>query len=360
MKTNAARNEKDLKALARDLTKEHFGGFLTIAIMLFSILVISLLPGLFNVGFLFITIPFFLLPAVFAALMKSRGVPARDAPNYRETFQMFGAYYLNPWRGVFRAFRLMVLCALIWIVVSMASGVIYLGLSSSIDPAFATAYDVFQNKAETVSNSGELMEIMMEFASSPEAASFEKFTLGFSSGVVGYFFVHQVSLASFVAELHFLFDGKAQYLDNRIFYGAFRNIRPQFTGVYWRYFYFMPILYVVGFVGSYLLGSHFIENAYVLPMVGFAGAGFLFLFALPYYWNLLMVLGLYFEIPVSEIIIGQGHSAIEQMANTPGVPKQVLDQTKETVRILEEVLTAKKEALKETPKTDKKDEGSAK
>jgi hypothetical protein len=118
----------------------------------------------------------------------------------------------------------------------------------------------------------------------------------------------------------------------------------------------MPILYVIGFVGAYLIGSIYIPNPALLPLLGYVGAGVLFIFALPYYWNLLIALGLYFEIPASENIIWQGKKAIEQMLYTPGVPKEVADQTKDTVATLEEIL-AKKKAQENEPPKDKKENG---
>ncbi|MBP5091706.1 MAG: hypothetical protein J6328_04035 [Bacilli bacterium] len=78
------------------------------------------------------------------------------------------------------------------------------------------------------------------------------------------------------------------------------------------------------------------------------------LFALPYYWNLLMVLGLMFEIPASELIISQGKSTIEIMAHTPGLPPSVLEETKKTVGVLEEILLKKKEEANKKENTESK------
>ena len=197
---------------------------------------------------------------------------------------------------------------------------------------------------------------MMDFVASPEALNFERFTLGVASGLSGYYFIHSIGVSSLTAQFHFLFDLRAQYLDNRIFFQTYRSLRSTIAPKYWKYVFFMPILYVIGFVGAYLIGSIYIPNPALLPLVGYAGAGVLFIFALPYYWNLLIALGLYFEIPASENIIWQGKKAIEQMLYTPGVPKEVADQTKDTVATLEEIL-AKKKAQENEPPKDKKENG---
>ena len=356
MKTNDAKKEKELKTLAKDLTKDKYFRNLSITIMLFSILVISLLPAFFSMGFLLFTVPFLLLPSIFAAQMKMRGAALREEPDYKETLSIFTAYFVAPWRGVYRAFRTILFTALLWSLFSTVSGVVYLGLSTSIDPAFAAAYDVFQAKAESAANSTELMEFMMDFVASPEALNFERFTLGVASGLSGYYFIHSIGISSLTAQFHFLFDLRAQYLDNRIFFQTYRSLRSTIAPKYWKYVFFMPILYVIGFVGAYLIGSIYIPNPALLPLVGYAGAGMFFIFALPYYWNLLIALGLYFEIPASENIIWQGKKAIEQMLYTPGVPKEVAEQTKDTVATLEEIL-AKKKAQENEPPKDKKENG---
>ena len=150
MKTNDAKKEKELKTLAKDLTKDKYFRNLSITIMLFSILVISLLPAFFSMGFLLFTVPFLLLPSIFAAQMKMRGAALREEPDYKETLSIFTAYFVAPWRGVYRAFRTILFTALLWSLLSTVSGVVYLGLSTSIDPAFAAAYDVSPAAAGTV------------------------------------------------------------------------------------------------------------------------------------------------------------------------------------------------------------------
>ncbi|MBP5091705.1 MAG: hypothetical protein J6328_04030 [Bacilli bacterium] len=212
MKTNAAKTEKEFRKLAFDLTKAKYGETISISVVLFSALVISLLPGLYSISFLLFSVPLLFLPAVFAAEMKMRGAVKRDRPDYRETISMFGGYFFAPWRGVFRAMRTILITALIWAVASSISGVLYLGMASNFDKPFIAAYEAFQAAAEGASDYGELNEMMYEFVTSPEAANFEKTVLGFSSGIAGYYFLHSLGVSSLVAQLHFLFDGKPSSL----------------------------------------------------------------------------------------------------------------------------------------------------
>ncbi len=359
MKTNAANQEKELRATAWRLTKATYGRAFPVAIMLFSVLVLALLPGLYSVGFLFLSIPLLLLPAVFTAQMKMKGVSKREAPDYKETFGMFISYFVAPWRGVYRAIKTLLIAALIWVVASSISGVLYLSLASNFDPEFVAAYDAFQMEAQNAASYYEVMEMMSEFVYSPVAASFEKATMGFGAGLAGYYFLHSIGVSSIVAEFHFLFDGKAQFLDNRIFYSTYRSIRPTLAATYWKYFFFMPILYVVGFVSSFLIGASYVENPAVLPIIGFAGAGVLMMFAIPYFYNLMSSLIILYEIPASEIIVGQGKATIETMSHTPDFPKEVLEQTKTTVGVLEETLAAKKNADEAKRKEETKKDGSS-
>jgi hypothetical protein len=301
---------------------------------------------------LYLSVPFVLIPFLFAFQMTAFYLRKNDFVTNREFFAYFRAYFKTPFAGCYRVLRNFLL-ALLWsLAVGVVVGVVYYAVASSIDASFTAAV----NDVSALFVNGSLSDVEDYLAASAPLALCEN-VVSLAELFAGFYaFTHYLSSYGVNPYLRSAIVGASPRVSNLIYAGGLKTVGPRFWKDYYSALWLGIILFVLGFASGVGVGLLFIEEDSLLWGVSGILGSLIFLFAyLPYYFSVMGLLADKYRNGFADYSIKMAQRTLQELQQSQKLSEEEAESLRKSIDSAEKSLSGDDKPSESEPSDDSKD-----
>ncbi|MCH3909909.1 MAG: hypothetical protein LKF75_03635 [Bacilli bacterium] len=273
--------KKSIKDIAWGRYKKEWKKILPTSFNFFMVMAIVLAVGYFFPATLYITIPFVLVPFLFAYEMSSSYIK-KGSPMNNQTFSRFYmSYYAPNFFGCYRIVYHFFLSLLWGLLASFIVACVYYLIAMNVSDSFVTAINYVMEQIEAGGNINNLSQYL---SSNTAFLYYSNTVTAVQFGVGFYFFMHYMSYYGLSPYIHMIVVGDNVRAANAIMVGGIRLVKKDFWKDYYSALWPLLVLMIVGFLGGGALAMLWSGSVYDWLLIGFAGAGIFLTPFIPYYF----------------------------------------------------------------------------
>lgn len=321
---------------------------LSLPLSFFALITVGLLALSFYAPLtLILTIPFIIIPCFFSISAINSIAPNKNTREGIGFFIMFRAYFTQLFRGGYRVIIGLLKTLLVFIV---SSAVLSAILSATVLSKDA-GYIAFMEQVKSITDTNELTNALNNFINTNKTFNFIlMITNSVSFFFATYMFLHHFAVNSIKYNYNFVSKMPLPMQDlNLIFKLVLKNNRRDFYKQYYKSFWFLGLIYMLGFAGGVVISYFFIPGVDMVQMciIGlFLAFVFLLLF-IPYFLNTSQLIFNNYRSSFVDTLIDLSKQSLEQMKKMQAISD---DKEKEVLQIIE----AQKEEQSEEKDKDSK------
>lgn len=283
------KKELSISKLAWQRVKKTFTRKMSVISIFVCIFIATLMLGFFLPGSLFLTVPFLLIPFFFCLLAINTVFETNVKQDETGFFMLFKAYYSPQFYGCFKilkAFLLALLGSYVCLTVGEFVGINYL---TSHDPEFVKTLESLIFSNESIMDAAErASEALLANPGFLEVMEISGYVGG---GVALAIFLHVISYEGVKYYFNLLCKVPILARDlNLISSRTIRGCKKEYKKDYFKSFWFVSLLTLVGYALGALLGIALNLNSNQVFVVGLFGAFIFVLPFIPYYLDATMIL----------------------------------------------------------------------
>lgn len=322
---------------------------LSLPLSFFALITVGILALGFYVPLtLVLTVPFIIIPFFFSVSAINSIASNNNAHEGIGFFIMFRAYFTQLFRGGYRVIMGLLKTLLVFLISSVVlSGILSVTVLSK-DPG----YIAFMEQVKTITDNNELTNALNNFINTNETFNtILIITNGVSFFLASYMFLHHFAVNSIKYNYNFAAKMPLPMQDlNLIFKLVLKKNRRDFYKQYYKSFWFLGLIFILGFAGGTVISYFFIPNVDMVQMcvIGLFTSFILLLLFIPYFLSTSELIFNNYKSAFVDTLIDLSKQSLEQMKKMQAISE---DKEKEVLQIIE----AQKEEQSEEKDKDPKE-----
>lgn len=258
------------------------------AILLVTIIICFAL-ALFFPESLLLSVPFLVIPSIFAYMSINSAIDSELVSPTRAYFLLFKSYFSNHFRGSFRVIWSYLKSLLIFIAITIVVSIVGVTIIYSVDKEFVRQFISLSSSLSTNEGLNELQELMFN---NRNFSMLIKLTTYLAEGAGFIVFLHFVLSESEKCYFNLLGTAPVFARDLNIIFKAFiKKNRKQYAKDHFKGTWFLLLLLILGFSSGILLGEFVIKQSQSVNVVfGYFMSLVFILPFIPYYFDFTLIL----------------------------------------------------------------------
>lgn len=325
----------DKTSIVKESFKEAKSRFVILSLPLsfYALITVGILAlGFFVPLTLIFTIPFIIIPCFFSVSAINSIAPNKNTHEGIGFFIMFRAYFSQLFRGGYRV----IFGLLKALLVFLASSAILSAILSATVLSKDAGYLAFMEQIKSITDTNELTNALNNFINSNKTFNIILIITNSVSFFLGsYMFLHHFAVNSIKYNYNFVAKMPLPMQDlNLIFKLVLKKNRKEFYKQYYKAFWFLGLIFALGFAGGVLIPYFFIPNVDMVQLcvIGLFASFILLLFFIPYFLNASQLIFNNYKTAFVDTLIDLSKQSLEEMKKMQAISE---DKEKEVLKIIE-------------------------
>lgn len=269
--------------------KKHFGEKSSYALMYGFIVLLVLVAAFFLPISLFLTIPFVVVPFTYATQLSMANINNGFPYSLGTLFYGYRIYFSKKGFGAYNTISSILKSILVYVIFYTLIGSISLGIIISKDNSLSALFDSISG----IKTMDEYVKILNDISQNASFLLATNISSLIAFGMGYYMFIHASLVNSIKAEMSFYSIKEVDMGSIKMLHKqAFRIIRKSFYQDYYQSFFFIALIFVIGYASGVTLSNLFLTNLqfYQVQIVGLASSFVLIMLFIPYCFDVLEII----------------------------------------------------------------------